>query len=131
MASGERQAERRAARRPSVRERWETVPADEDATMEAMTDALIDRVVGPAWERLGPLSAGAVAGSVAIVGARGFLRRVFGRRYGRIMSWVGAAALVPVALWLLSGNERVKDPEPQANDDGADLPDGGLEKADG
>jgi hypothetical protein len=114
-----------------VRERWETVPADEDAAMEAMSDALIDRVVGPAWERLGPLSAGAVAGSVAIVGARGFLRRVFGRRYGRIISWVGAAALVPVALWLLSGNERAKDQELQAGEDGADLPDGGLEKADG
>jgi hypothetical protein len=100
MASGERRAAR-------------TVPADEDAAMEAMSDALIDRVVGPAWERLGPLSAGAVAGSVAIVGARGFLRRVFGRRYGRII------------------NERAKDQEPQAGDDGADLPDGGLEKADG
>ncbi len=131
MASGERRAARRAARRPGVRERWETVPADEDAAMEAMSDALIDRVVGPAWERLGPLSAGAVAGSVAIVGARGFLRRVFGRRYGRIISWVGAAALVPVALWLLSGNERAKDQELQAGEDGADLPDGGLEKADG
>lgn len=131
MASGERRAARRAARKPSVRERWETVPADEDGAMEAMSDALIDRVVGPAWERLGPLSAGAVAGSVAIVGARGFLRRVFGRRYGRIMSWVGAAALVPVALWLLSGNERAKDQELQAGEDGADLPDGGLEKADG
>ena len=131
MASGERRGARRAARKPSVRERWETVPADEDSAMEAMSDALVDRVVGPAWERLGPLSAGAVAGSVAIVGARGFLRRVFGRRYGRIMSWVGAAALLPVALWLLSGNERANDLKPQAGDDGADLPEGGLEKADG
>lgn len=129
MARGGRQAARRTARRPSVRERWEAVP-DEDSAAEAMTDALIDRALGPAWERLGPLSAGAVAGSVAIVGARGILRRLFGRRYGRIVSWVGAAALVPVALWLVSGNEKAKDLAPRAGD-GADLPDGGIEDADG
>jgi hypothetical protein len=114
-----------------VRERWEATAVDEDTALEAMTDELMDRVVGPAWERLGPLSAGAVAGSVAIVSARGLLRRLMGRRYGRIMSWVGAVALVPVALWLLSGNEREKDLELQAEDNTAGLPDGGREKPDG
>jgi hypothetical protein len=131
MVKGERQTTRRAARRPSVRDRWEAASVDEDAALESMTDQLMDRVVGPAWERLGPLSAGAVAGSVAIVGARGLLRRLFGRRYGRIISWVGAVSLVPVALWLLSGNEREKDLEPQAEDKTAGLPDGGQENADG
>ncbi|NIN70853.1 MAG: hypothetical protein GTO46_02735 [Gemmatimonadetes bacterium] len=131
MVSGERQAPRRAARRPSVRERWEATAVDEDTALEAMTEELMDRVVGPAWERLGPLSAGAVAGSVAIVGARGLLRRLFGRRYGRILSWLGAVSLVPVALWLLSGSEGEKDSEPQAEDNPSGLPDGGHEKIDG
>jgi hypothetical protein len=130
MASGKRQAVRGTARRGGVRERWEAT-LDEEAALEAMTDGLIDRVVGPAWDRLGPLSAGAVAGSVVIVGARGLLRRLFGRRSGRIISWAGAAALVPVALWLLSGNERTKDSEPRAGEDGAGLPDGEPEEADG
>lgn len=125
MVSGERRAARRAARRPSVRERSRAAAVDEDAALEAMTGAVIERVVGPAWERLGPLSAGAVAGSVALVGARGVLRRLMGRRYGRILSWVGAVALVPVALWLLSGSERENEQEPQADDDSAGLLDGG------
>lgn len=131
MVSRERQAPRRAARKPSVRERWEATAADEEAALEAMTDELIDRVVGPAWERLGPLSAGAVAGSVAIVSARGLLRRLLGRRYGRIISWAGAIALVPVALWLLSGNERARETKPQADDENASLPDGDRERLDG
>jgi hypothetical protein len=96
---------------------------DEDAALEEMKDALFERVLGSAWERLGPLSAGAVAGSVVIVGARGLLRRLFGRRYGRVLSWVGAAALVPVALWLLTGNEVPEESEGQAGDEGAGLPD--------
>ncbi len=131
MASGGRQAARRAARKPSVRERWEATAVDEDAALETMTDELLDRVVGPAWERLGPLSAGAVAGSVAIVSARGLLRRLLGRRYGRVISWVGAVALVPVALWLLSGDPRVRDTKPQADDEETSLPDGDREKLDG
>jgi len=131
MARREWQAARRAGRRPSVRERWEAAAPDEGAALEAMTDALVERVLGPAWERLGPLSAGAVAGSAALVGARGLLRRLFGRRYGRIISWVGAAALVPVALWLLSGKERAEDSEPQAGEDGTEPPDRGQERADG
>ncbi|UCC82377.1 MAG: hypothetical protein JSW46_15530 [Gemmatimonadota bacterium] len=131
MVSGERQTPRRAARRPSVRERWEATAVDEDTALEAMTDELMDRVVGPAWDRLGPLSAGAVAGSVAIVSARGLLRRLLGRRYGRIISWVGAVALVPVALWLLSGNQRASDLKPQADDDDAGLREGDREILDG
>ncbi len=131
MASGERRTARRAARRPSVRERSRTAAVDEDVALEAMTDAVIERVVGPAWERLGPLSAGAVAGSFALVGARGLLRRLMGRRYGRILSWAGAVALVPVALWLLSGSERENELEPQADDDSAGLLDGGRERPDG
>ncbi len=103
MASGERRARRRATRRPRSRERWQPTAADERAAGEAITNALFERVLGPAWERLGPLSTGAVAGSLAIVGARGLLRRVLGRRYGRTLSWVGALALVPVAVWLLAG----------------------------
>jgi hypothetical protein len=114
-----------------VRERWEATAVDEDAALETMTDELLDRVVGPAWERLGPLSAGAVAGSVAIVSARGLLRRLLGRRSGRIISWVGAVALVPVALWLLSGDPRVRDTKPQADDEETSLPDGDREKLDG
>lgn len=131
MASREWRAARRQGRKPSVRERWEAEAVDEEATLQVMTDAVIDRVVGPAWERLGPLSAGAVAGSVAIVGARGLLRRLFGRRYGRIISWLGAVSLVPVVLWLLSGNGSQDDSEPQAEDSTADLLDGGQEKVDG
>lgn len=131
MASGRRQAARRAGRKGGVRERWEAT-LDEEARLEEMTDGLIDRVVGPAWDRLGPLSAGAVAGSVVIVGARGLLRRLFGRRSGRIMSWMGAAALVPVALWLLSGNESAEDSQPpRTGEAGAGPPDGQPEEADG
>ncbi|UCC73129.1 MAG: hypothetical protein JSV86_00765 [Gemmatimonadota bacterium] len=123
MASGEpRRSTRRPARRPGVRERWEAMPADEQASLEAMTDALFDRVLGPAWEQLGPLGAGAVASSVAIVGARGLLRRVFGRRYGRLVSWVGAVALVPVALWLLSGNAKGEGSEEPGVAEESDLP---------
>ncbi|MGD2216388.1 MAG: hypothetical protein PVJ64_06515 [Gemmatimonadales bacterium] len=131
MANREWQAARRAGRRPSVRERWEAGSVDEDAALEAMTGALIDGVVGPAWERLGPLSAGAVAGSVVLVGARGLLRRLFGRRYGRIISWVGAVSLLPVALWMLSGNQRAKDSEPQGDDKGTGPLDEAQDKPDG
>lgn len=120
MARGKRSA---TARRASVRERWDaTAPADEGA-VESVTEAVLDRVLGSAWERLGPLSAGAVASSFVIVGARAALRRVLGRRYGKLVSWAGAIALVPVALWLLGGNDGKKN-------GGLENVDGGRESAD-
>jgi hypothetical protein len=105
-----------------VRERWDGLAVDEEGALEEATEALLERVFGPAWERLGPLSAGAVASSVAIVAARGLLRRVFGRRYGKYLSWAGAVVLVPVALWLFGGED--------AKNGGRENIDGGREIAD-
>lgn len=72
-------------------------------SLEKIADEVIDLGVGHFWDRLSPLSAGAVASGVVIVSACTLLRRALGfnRRGG--LGWLTAAALVPLGLWLLAG----------------------------
>lgn len=56
--------------------------------------------LGSAWERLAPLSLGAVASSALIVVASAGLRRLLGPRR-QALGWLGVAALLPLAVWVL------------------------------
>ncbi|UCF19162.1 MAG: hypothetical protein JSU87_14725 [Gemmatimonadota bacterium] len=71
---------------------------------------------GAFWQRLAPLSVGAVTGGLIIIGATSLLRRVLGARPARALSWGGALALIPLGLWLLSQGDAAEPGEP---DDGA------------
>lgn len=53
-----------------------------------------------AWDRLAPLSLGAVASSALIVMASAGLRRLLGPGR-RALGWLGVAALLPLAVWVL------------------------------
>ncbi len=69
------------------------------------------------WQRLAPLSTGAVAGGLVIVGATSLLRRALGARYGRRLSWGGALALIPLGLWLFLRDGRA-EPDGSADETG-------------
>ena len=92
---------------------------NERSAMATIADAILDRWLGPAWQRLTPLSAGAVLGAVVIVGSGTLLKRLLGSRSSRALGWIGSVGLVSAALWLLSESEAGEETlEPQAADGG-------------
>ncbi len=91
--------------------------SDEITALDAITDRVLDRGLGALWDRLSPLSAGAVASSAAIVAGCSLLRRVLNPdrdRSNRSISWVGLVILAPVALWLLTRARDADTSEPMA-----------------
>lgn len=75
---------------------------EERSALAEIADAILDRWLGPAWQRLTPLSTGAVASAAVIVGGVAALKRLLGSRLTRGLGWIGSVALVSAALWLLS-----------------------------
>ena len=102
-------------RERTVREKYAELVEEEGTALEAITDTVLDRGFGSSWEQLAPLSAGAVASCIVIVGALSVVRRLLGTRHGRVLGFLAGAALVPAGLWLLSrsngpaGSERTAD----------------------
>ncbi len=88
--------------------------SDERSALAEIADAILDRWLGPAWQRLTPLSAGAVASAVVIVGGIAALRRLLGSRRTRGLGWIGSVTLVSAALWLLSETETGEVALPEA-----------------
>lgn len=88
---------------------------DEEQALEKITDGVLDRGLGSVWERLAPLSAGAVASGAVIVAAGAVLRRALDPERGRGLRWLGLATLVPLGLWLLAG-EADEGAPPQDDD---------------
>lgn len=91
---------------------------NERSAMATIADAILERWLGPAWQRLTPLSVGAVVGAVVIVGSGTLLKRLLGSRRTRALGWIGSVALVSAALWLLSESEAAETLGPQAADSG-------------
>jgi threonine/homoserine/homoserine lactone efflux protein len=75
-----------------------------------MKEGSLERGLHSAWEQLGPLSVGAVISSVVVVGASALLRRALGSKR-HLLGWAGAAALLPIGLWLLSAGGEGGDAE--------------------
>ncbi len=65
--------------------------------------------LGSAWDRLAPLSLGAVASSALIVMASAGLRRLLGPGR-RALGWLGVAALLPLAVWVLWDDGETAEP---------------------
>ncbi|KPK81776.1 MAG: hypothetical protein AMS25_04920 [Gemmatimonas sp. SM23_52] len=103
---------------------------DERSAVATITDAILQRWLGPTWQRLTPLSAGAVASAVVIVGSGTLLKRLLGSRRARALGWIGSVALVSAALWLLSETEAKETLQPAAGADGGSG-DGGEETTEG
>ena len=64
---------------------------------------MIARGLGSAWERLGPLSAGAVATSLLLVTGGRLLSRAVGLGIGRRLGLSTVAGLLSLGLWLVAG----------------------------
>ncbi len=70
-----------------------------------------ETTLGNAWDRFAPLSLGAVASSALIVAASAALRGLLGPRR-RALGWLGVAALLPLAVWVLwEDEEEAADPD--------------------
>ncbi len=83
-----------------------------------------ESALGSALDRLAPLSLGAVASSAVIVAASALLRGLLGPRR-RALGWLGVAALVPLAVWVLWEEER----SAEADEAGTNGPDAKTERA--
>lgn len=98
-----------------------TASADEEsgarAPLELIADRLLDTRLGRVWERYAPLSVGAVGSAVVVVAGAQGLRHLFRAGRRRKLAWIGALALVPVALMLFP--KRLEAPE---GEDGAEAP---------
>ena len=91
--------------------------SDERSAVATITDAILERWLGPTWQQLAPLSAGAVASAVVIVGAGTVLKRLLGPRRAGALGWIGSVALVSAALWLLSETVAKETTHPDAGAD--------------
>ena len=86
-----------------------------------MTDELATTGEGPlqrglssAWERVAPLSVGAVVSSAVIIAASAVLRRALGPK-ARLLGWAGTIAVLPLGAWLLTRRDERTVREPSAD----------------
>ena len=101
--------------------------ADQDdmsEELEPRADGALERGLGSAWERLAPLSVGAVVSAAAIVGATALLRRALGPSR-RVLGWAGAIALLPIGYWLLSDAADEMGPAAEGKNENTGDADGG------
>ena len=84
----------------------------------ATGESSLQRGLESVWERMAPLSIGAVASSAAIIAVSGVMRRALGPR-ARVLGWVGTIVVIPLGAWLLTrrGERMMTDVG-----DAADLP---------
>ncbi|KPK65476.1 MAG: hypothetical protein AMS21_04580 [Gemmatimonas sp. SG8_38_2] len=87
--------------------------------LEPVGEGLLERGIESVFERLAPLSVGAVVSGVAVIGASALLRRVLGSRKN-LLGWAGAVALLPIAFWLAS--ERAAHGDREGASDEGDAP---------
>jgi hypothetical protein len=79
----------------------------------------LQRGLSSVWERIAPLSVGAVASSVAIIAASAVLRRALGPK-ARLLSWAGTIVVLPLGAWLLTRRDERTGSDATA--DTAELP---------
>jgi hypothetical protein len=75
--------------------------------LDTAGEGLVERSIVKTWERLAPLSAGAVAGAAVLVGSSAVLRRLLGSRRS-VLNWTAMAVLLPIGLWLMAGTKGVE-----------------------
>lgn len=82
-------------------------------------ESSLQRGLSSVWERVAPLSVGAVASSAAIIAATALLRRALGPK-ARLLSWAGTIVVLPLGTWLLTRRDERMGPD--ANADAEELP---------
>ena len=75
----------------------------------------LQRGLASVWQRIAPLSVGAVASGVAIIVASAVLRRALGPK-ARLLSWTGTVVVVPLGVWLLTRKEEGADSDTVADE---------------
>jgi hypothetical protein len=95
----------------------------------SLEEGVLDRGLG-AWGRLAPLSAGAVATGLLAVGVGRILGLLVGRGVRRSVGWSAVGALIPLALWLMSGSDGGRAKSGDAADEKV-TDTGGMESVDG
>jgi hypothetical protein len=80
--------------------------AEERGVLVRLAESAVGRGLVAGWEKLSPLSAGAVVTSLLVVGAAAALKRSLGRGASRTLGLLGTAVAVPLVLWLLSGDDE-------------------------
>ncbi len=88
--------------------------------IQAASGDVIARGLSSAWERLGPLSTGAVATSLLVVTGGRLLGRAVGLGAGRRFGLSAAVGLLSLGLWLLTGPGKADDTESGGADGVAD-----------
>ena len=88
----------------------------DDGEIQAASGDAIARGLSSAWERLGPLSTGAVATSLLVVTGGRLLGRAVGLGAGRRLGLSAAVGLLSLGLWLLTGPGKADDTEREGAD---------------
>ena len=79
----------------------------------------LQRGLASVWERIAPLSVGAIASGAVIIAASAVLRRLLGPR-ARVLGWAGTTIVLPLGLWLLTRRDEERRSDTDA--DVAELP---------
>lgn len=98
--------------------------SEERGTLERVASEALEWGLGPTWGRLAPLSTGAVVTGAVMVGGAALAQRLVGARGRRLLAFVGGAALVPLALLILSSRSGDDEVDSDGGDESGDDEDG-------
>lgn len=78
---------------------------DTRGALEEAAGLALEHGIGSGWTRLAPLSTGAIVSGALVVGVGAIVKRLLGPRSRRALSLAGVAALLPLAILLLTPAE--------------------------
>lgn len=91
---------------------------DARTALEEAAGLALEHGIGSGWKRLAPLSTGAIAGGAMVVGLGVIVKHLLGPRARRAFSLAGVAALLPLALLLLTPAEAEAEATEPAESNG-------------
>jgi hypothetical protein len=92
----------------------------DEGDIQAPSGDVIARGLTSAWERLGPLSTGAVATSLLLVTGGRLFGRAVGLGVGRRFGLSAAVGMLSLGLWLVTGPGKAANSEREGADRAAD-----------
>lgn len=92
---------------------------DTRSALEEAAGLALEHGIGSGLTRLGPLSTGAIVSGALVVGVGAIVKRLLGPRSRRALSLAGVAALLPLAILLLTPAEAQADGSEPAGEDGS------------